>query len=67
MINKIDLADQVGADLAVMKRDADKVRDGGPTAFTSVKLDQGVDAVVEMVLAARRIAGADKAGKPVSK
>uniref|UniRef100_V5EUU4 CobW/HypB/UreG nucleotide-binding domain-containing protein n=1 Tax=Kalmanozyma brasiliensis (strain GHG001) TaxID=1365824 RepID=V5EUU4_KALBG len=67
VINKIDLADQVGADLAVMKRDAEKVRDGGPTAFTSVKLDQGVDAVVEMVLAARRIAGADKAGKPVSK
>ena len=63
VINKIDLAEQVGADLAVMKRDADKVRDGGPTAFTSVKLDQGVDAVVDMILAARRIAGADKAGK----
>ena len=63
VINKIDLADQVGADLGVMKRDADKVRDGGPTAFTSVKLDQGVDAVVDMILAARRIAGADKAGK----
>lgn len=66
VINKIDLADQVGADLGVMKRDADKVRDGGPTAFTSVKLDQGVDNVVEMILAARRIAGADKAGKPIT-
>ncbi|PWY98396.1 Ni-binding urease accessory protein [Testicularia cyperi] len=64
VINKIDLADQVGADLAVMKRDADRVRDGGPTAFTSVKLDQGVDNVVDMILAARRIANADKAGVP---
>ncbi|SPO31983.1 related to Gamm1 protein / Ni-binding urease accessory protein (UreG) [Ustilago trichophora] len=63
VINKIDLADMVGADLGVMKRDAERVRDGGPTIFTSVKLDQGVDAVVEMVLAARRLAGADKAGK----
>lgn len=66
VINKIDLAEQVGADLAVMKRDADRVRDGGPTAFTSVKLDQGVDAVVDLILSARRIAGADKAGKPVT-
>jgi urease accessory protein len=65
VINKIDLADQVGADLGVMKRDAHRVRDGGPTVFTSVKLDQGVDAVVEMILAARRIAGADKAGQPM--
>ncbi|SPO31869.1 related to Gamm1 protein / Ni-binding urease accessory protein (UreG) [Ustilago trichophora] len=63
VINKIDLADMVGADLGVMKRDAERVRDGGPTVFTSVKLDQGVDAVVEMVLAARRVAGADRAGK----
>ncbi|SOV09817.1 related to Gamm1 protein / Ni-binding urease accessory protein (UreG) [Ustilago sp. UG-2017a] len=67
VINKIDLADQVGADLAVMKRDAERVRDGGPTVFASVKLDQGVDAVVQMILAARRIAGADKTGKPVTK
>ncbi|KAJ1018546.1 hypothetical protein NDA16_004828 [Ustilago loliicola] len=66
VINKIDLADQVGADLGVMKNDAQRVRDGGPTVFTSVKLGQGVDAVVEMILAARRIAGADKAGKPIA-
>lgn len=64
VINKIDLADQVGADLGVMKRDADKVRDGGPTVFTSVKLDQAVDNVVDMILAARRIAKADTAGRP---
>ncbi|MCO5576068.1 hypothetical protein L7F22_029875 [Adiantum nelumboides] len=42
VINKIDLAPHVGASLEVMKRDADKMRDGGPTIFTSVKLGTGV-------------------------
>ncbi|KAN0064200.1 hypothetical protein ACQY0O_003367 [Thecaphora frezii] len=65
VINKIDLAEQVGASLEVMKRDADKIRDGGPVIFTSVKHGDGVEGVVELILAARRIAGADKAGKPV--
>lgn len=64
VVNKTDLAEQVGADLGVMKRDADRVRDGGPTVFASVKLGQGVDAVVDMILSARRIAGADRAGVP---
>lgn len=67
VVNKTDLADLVGADLGVMKRDADKVRDGGPTVFASVKLGQGVDDVVEMILAARRIAGAEGAGVAPSK
>ena len=66
VINKIDLAEHVGASLDGMRRDADKMRDGGPTIFTSVRQDQGVDAVVDMILAARRAAGADKAGKPPS-
>ena len=66
VINKIDLAEHVGASLDVMRRDADKMRDGGPTIFTSVRQDQGVDAVVDMILAARRAAGADKDGKPPS-
>lgn len=65
VINKTDIAPQVGASLEVMRRDADKMRDHGPTIFTSVKNDVGVDAVVDLVLAARRQAGADKAGKAV--
>ena len=67
VINKIDLAEQVGASLEVMKRDADKIRDGGPVIFTSVKHGDGVQGVVDFILAARRIAGADKAGKPLAK
>ena len=43
---------------------ANKMRDQGPTVFTSVKQDVGVDAVIDLILAARRAAGADKAGKP---
>jgi urease accessory protein len=37
IVNKIDLADAVGADLNVMKRDAAKMRGNGPTIFASVK------------------------------
>ncbi|KAK4049265.1 hypothetical protein OIV83_004201 [Microbotryomycetes sp. JL201] len=52
VVNKIDIAEYVGASLEVMKRDADKMRDGGPTLFTSVKHGQGVQAVVEMITSA---------------
>ncbi|RKO83840.1 CobW/HypB/UreG, nucleotide-binding domain-containing protein, partial [Blyttiomyces helicus] len=37
IVNKIDLAPHVGADLEVMRRDSDKMRDGGPTVFAEVK------------------------------
>lgn len=37
-----------------MDRDAAKMRDGGPTVFTSVRHDEGVDDVVKHILAARR-------------
>lgn len=46
---QIDLAPHVGASLEVMKRDADKMRDGGPTLFTSVRNNEGVDGVVELI------------------
>lgn len=36
MINKTDLAPAVGADLAVMERDALRMRDGGPFVFAQV-------------------------------
>ena len=66
VINKIDLAPHVGASLEVMKRDADKMRDGGPTIFTSVKLGTGVDDVIELILSARRQAGAEGHGKKLA-
>jgi urease accessory protein len=46
VINKIDLADHVGADLAIMARDADRVRGGRPSLFTNCRTGEGVDAVV---------------------
>ena len=41
MINKTDLAPAVGADLAVMERDALRMREGGPFVFAQVQ-DQAV-------------------------
>src|SRR5690606_12066242 len=46
VINKIDLAPAVGADLDVMRRDAQKMRDDRPFAFTNLKTGQGVDDVI---------------------
>jgi urease accessory protein len=46
VINKIDLAPLVGADLAVMERDSRLVRQGRPFLFTNCRSGHGVDAVV---------------------
>src|SRR5262249_35891616 len=46
VINKTDLADLVGARLAVMARDSDEVGDGRPTLFTNCKTREGIDAVL---------------------
>jgi len=53
VINKTDLAPHVGADLAVMDRDARKMRGDGPTVFAQVTHGVGVDAIVAHVVAAR--------------
>lgn len=65
VVNKVDLAEHVGASLDVMRRDADRMRDGGPTVFTSVRKDTGIDGVIDLILAARRAAGAEGAGRPL--
>jgi urease accessory protein len=49
VINKTDLAPLVGADLEVMRRDADAGRDGRPTLFTSLAADPGATEVAEWV------------------
>lgn len=54
VINKIDLAQAVGADLGVMERDAKAMRGNGPTLFTRIRNEVGTDQVVEHVLAAWR-------------
>ncbi|MEY8842778.1 urease accessory protein UreG, partial [Cribrihabitans sp. XS_ASV171] len=49
VINKIDLAPHVGADLKVMDRDATRVRDGRPFVFTAVRLGEGIEPVVDFI------------------
>jgi urease accessory protein len=51
VINKTDLAPYVGASLDVMARDARVVRGQGPFAFTNCRTGEGVDAVLEHILA----------------
>ena len=50
VINKTDLAQAIGADLAVMDRDARKMRGSGPTVFAQVKHGVGVDEIVGHVV-----------------
>jgi urease accessory protein len=47
VINKIDLAPHVGADLAVMERDARRMRAGRPFVFTDLRHGVGVEAVLD--------------------
>jgi urease accessory protein len=54
VINKTDLAQAVGADLAVMDRDARLMRGAGPFVFAQVKHGVGVEEIVGQILAARR-------------
>jgi urease accessory protein len=49
VINKIDLAPYVGADLTVMDRDAKKMRGDRPFVFTNLKTQEGLPAVVDFV------------------
>jgi urease accessory protein len=45
VINKIDLAPYVHADLGVMERDARKMRNGNPFVFTNLMSLEGLDSV----------------------
>lgn len=50
VINKTDLAVGVGADLAVMNRDAKKMRGDGPFLFAQVKHYVAVDQIVDFII-----------------
>jgi urease accessory protein len=56
IINKTDLAPLVGADLAVMDRDARRMRGDGPFLFTQVTHGIGIPEIVRQVLGARAAA-----------
>ena len=49
VINKIDLAPHVGADLSVMQRDASAIRDGKPIVLTNLKSGEGLDGVIAWI------------------
>ena len=49
VINKIDLAPHVGADLSVMDRDARAIRGGKPILFTNLKTGEGLDGVIDWI------------------
>lgn len=50
VINKIDLASHVGADLDVMARDAKKMRGDKPFVFTNLHTGEGVQAVIDFII-----------------
>lgn len=50
VINKIDLAPYVGADLAVMERDALKMRGDKPFIFSNLKAQSGLTKIVEFIV-----------------
>jgi len=50
IINKIDLAPQVGADLNIMDSDAKKIRKEKPYEFINCKTDEGIEKVVDHII-----------------
>jgi urease accessory protein len=49
VINKMDLAPYVGADLSIMERDAKRMRGDRPFVFTNLRAGDGVDAIVAWI------------------
>ena len=49
VINKIDLAPYVGADLSVMERDSKKMRNDKKFIFTNIRSLEGVDNIVKLI------------------
>ena len=50
IINKIDLAPFVGADLDVMNRDARDMREGKPYIFSNLKVGKGISEISEFII-----------------
>ena len=49
LINKIDLADMVGADLNIMKSDTEFMRKGKPWFFTNLSSGRGVEEITQFL------------------
>ena len=50
VINKIDLAELVGANLEIMRTDAEKLRKEKPFEFINCKTDQGIKKIAEHII-----------------
>lgn len=50
IINKIDLAEHVGASLDLMRSDTQKMRGARPFAFTNLKTGEGLEAVAAFIM-----------------
>jgi urease accessory protein len=60
LINKIDLAELVGASVEVMLHDANRLRAGRPVVLTALRHETGADTVAEWV--AQRVADGPRPG-----
>jgi urease accessory protein len=49
VINKVDLAPYVGADLSLMLKEADEVRGGRPIVAISARGGEGIDALIDVL------------------
>ena len=49
LINKIDLADMVGANLNIMKSDTEFMRNGKPWFFTNLSEGKGVEEITKFL------------------
>jgi len=49
VINKMDLAPYVNADLKEMENDSRKMRNGEPFVFTNLMTDEGLDSVIQWI------------------
>ena len=49
VINKIDLAPLVGADLGVMRADTERMRAGRPWTFANLRTGEGVPAILDFI------------------
>jgi urease accessory protein len=50
IINKIDLAPYVGADLGIMEKDTQRMRPHSPYVFTNLKKQVGLAEVIEFII-----------------
>jgi len=50
VINKVDLAPMVGANLEVMRNDARRMRGDRPFVFTNLKTGDGLDRIIDFMI-----------------